>query len=151
MTRDELHRLLKDAQWFSQIGGRAATIRSLTDNAESWDWLPTAQDQSDPIHGDELKALAASIGVAELRAREEADAARMALQSLRSSPDGLSAFADGPHDLTPAAKGGAVYAARMAAREIVVGRPGFWCDVIRRFHDGYWPCGLDTAKHLVVY
>ena len=155
MTAEELQRLLTEATWFSNFGGPAATIRTVDDlydeHATWWDWLPTSREQSDPVHGEALSKLAADKGRDERRKAAELAAARTALASLRPLPEHVPGLGKGPHDLTVAAKGAAVYAARMAAREIAVERPGFWCEAVRRFHEGYWPCGLDGAGRVVVY
>jgi hypothetical protein len=151
MTAEELQLLLTGAAWFSRFGGPAATIRDLYDESATWHWLPTAQEQSDPVHGDALVKMAADLGRYEERRAAELAAARATLRSLRPVAEHVPGLAKGPQDLTTAAKGSAVYAARMAAREITIGRPGFWCEVVRLFHQGYWPCGRDGAGRLVVY
>lgn len=151
MTAEELQHLLKGATWFSRFGGPAATIRDLLDDSAGWDWLPTAHDQPDPIHGDTFVKLASDLGRDEQRRAAEVAAASTTLHSLRPVAECVPGLNCGPHDLTVAAKGAAVYSARMAAREIVIERPGFWCDVVRLFYDGYWPCGRDDAGKLVVY
>ena len=151
MTAEKLQILLSDAAWFSQLGGPSATIRNPFDGQATWDWLPTSREQPDPVHGDAFVKVAANLGRHDQRREAELAAAGVALRSLRTVPDRLPGLVNGPHDLTPAAKGGAVYAARMAAREITVERAGFWCDVARLFNQGYWPCGLDEAGRLVVY
>jgi hypothetical protein len=151
MTTQELQRLLAEAAWFTRFGGPAATISVLDDGSVPWDWLPTAQEQPDPVHGDALMKLAAATGLHGQRGAAELAAARATLVSLRSIPEHVPGLAHGGHDFTIAAKGAAVYAARMAAREITVERPGFWCEAVRLFHDGYWPCGLDNERRLVVF
>ncbi len=151
MTADELQGLLTRAAWFSRLGGPAATIRDVYDESGDWDWLPTTQEQPDPVHGDAFVKVAADLGRAEQRKAAELTAARLTLAAMRPLPDHIPGLAKGPHDMSNAAKGAAVYAARMAAREITVERPGFWCDVLRLFHQGYWPCGRDSAGRLVVF
>jgi hypothetical protein len=89
-----------------------------------------------------LVAEAEAVGLGPARRDAELAAVRRVLASLRGTPDSVPALVDGPHDFTTAARGGAVFAARMAAREAVVGRPGFWWRVVRLFATGYWPCGL---------
>jgi hypothetical protein len=155
MTAEELQRLLTDATWFSRFGGPAATILSVEalydENATWWDWLPTAREQPDPVHGDAFVKVAADMGLHEQRRAAELGAARRTLRSLRPVAEHVHGLGKGPHDLTVAAKGAAVYAARMAAREITVERPGFWCEAVRLYHEGYWPCGRDGAGSVVVY
>lgn len=146
MTAEELQRLLTEAAWFASFGGPAATIRTIDDlygeSVTCWEWLPTAPSQPDPVHGDSLVRLAADSGRHEQRKAAELAAARAALASLRPMPEHVLGLSRGPDDLTVAAKGAAVYAARMAAREIAVERPGFWCEAVRLFHRGYWPWQL---------
>ena len=151
MTAQELQSLLAAAAWFSRCGGPAATIHDLLGESDVWEWLPTSQEQPDPVHGDAYVKVAANLGRNEQRRAAELAAARSTLLSLRVLPDRVPALVKGPHDLTGAARGAATYAARMAAREITVGRPGFWCDAVRLFHDGYWPCGRDGEGHVTVY
>src|SRR5688572_12410927 len=57
------------------------------------------------------------LGRHEQRRTAELAAARTTIASLRPLPEHVPRLANGPHDLTVAAKGAAVYAARMAARE----------------------------------
>jgi hypothetical protein len=119
-------------------------------SADTWDWLPTSRDQADPIHGEELIAEAEVAGLGLALRSTELIAARKMMTALRSVPESLSVLVDGPHDFTPAAKGGAKFAARIAAREMVVGRPGFWWRVIGLFAAGYWPCGLVRGSEQIV-
>lgn len=105
-----------------------------------WDWLPTSRDQIDPIHP-------------EMSADRDAEmaAAKATLVSLRSVSESVASLVDGPHDFNEAARGGAQFAARMAAREITNGVVGLWCDVVRLFSQGWWPCGLTVDERLVIY
>jgi hypothetical protein len=155
MTAQVLQSLLTDADWFSRFGGPASTIRTVDDLfgefATWWDWLPTTQSQPDPVHGDALVKVAAELGRHEQRKAAELAAARLTYASLRRLPEHVAGLSKGPHDLTTAAKGAAVYAARMAAREVTVERPGFWCEAVRLLHAGYWPCGRDGVGRLAVY
>ena len=57
----------------------------------------------------------------------------------------------GPHDLTNAAKGAAVFAVRMAVLEVSVGRPDSWCGCAGVYAGGNWPFGrLSSGEVLVV-
>ena len=131
MTIDELKAQLENAAWFARCGqfaGETGAVPFATvAMSHGWDWLRTSREQADPVHGDTLIAEAEAAGLGESRRSVELAIAK--LSGLRAVPDHLPALADGPHDLTPAAKGGAVFAARMAARELLVGRPGFWARV----------------------
>jgi hypothetical protein len=143
MDIDKLHKLINEARWFSRVGSATHGHLPLLSVLESsnWGWLPTSREQLDPIHGDSLT-----------KHREvELAAAKLVLPALRHLPESVSALTDGPHDYTNAAKGGAQFAARMAAREIGNGQAGTWCLIIELFSRGWWPCGLTTTGDLVVY
>jgi len=146
MTMHELLRSVAEAKWFACI----EPISSLLDSAEQWDWLPTSRDQEDPIHGQSMKLKAAEIVGDNERHKLEMAAAQAVFKSMRGLPESLKALRDGPHDYTVAAKAGAVYAVRMASREIIAGSSGFWCQVVREFAKGQWPCGVDGEKQLVI-
>lgn len=156
MTLDELSEIVGRARWFAHLGKfrereDAVPLATVASSA-AWEWLPTSRDQPDPIHGRSLVDLSERGGQAEARRKAELSIARATLVSLRSVPDSHPDLADGPDNLTLAAKGGALYAVRMAAREIVAGRPGFWCGVVREYEQGFWPCGIfDDGQRLVVY
>lgn len=103
------------------------------------------------MHGVTLVAMAEREGKADALRQVERFIAKEVLAALRPVPDTHRKLIDGPHDFTLAAKGGAQYAARMAAREIVAGQPGFWCQVMREFEQGFWPCGLTNDGCLIIY
>jgi len=155
VTLDDLEELIGGALWFARCGqfpGEPGAV-PLADvaSADTWAWLPTSADLPDPVHGGALVAEAEAAGLGQARRDAELAVARRALAGLREIPGRVPALVDGPHDFTLAAKGGAEFATRMAAREAVVGRPGFWCRVVRLFAAGYWPCGLIAeGGHLVV-
>lgn len=156
LTLDELSTILGRTPWFSRVGEfrerkDALPLVAVVSSA-IWQWLPTSRDEPDLIHGRSLLERAEMEGWATARQEAELSVAKSILTYLRAVPDRYPRLVDGLHDFTPAAKGGAQYAARMAAREIVVGRPGFWCAVIREYEQGFWPCGLTNDGHrLVVY
>jgi hypothetical protein len=152
----ELEAMLGSAEWFTRCGhfpGEPGAVPlAAVSAADPWNWLPTARDQDDPIHGGELVAAADAAGLGQDRRNAELAAARRLYAGLRTVPLSVPALVNGPDDFTPAARGGAEFAARMAAREAVVGRPGFWCRAIRLFAAGYWPCGwVPEDGQLVVW
>jgi hypothetical protein len=171
MKLDELKTSLQNARWFTRLGefvGRQHMIPIRRREADgfsmivyfdhpegpalkvAWEWLPTTKDQPDPIHGDRLRALAAEMGK-EQELRESAlEIYKKTLTSLRNLYKN-PLFKVGPHDETEAAKGGALYAARMASAEIVMNKPGFWCLTIPLYVDGYWPCGITEKRELLVF
>jgi hypothetical protein len=136
---DELHELIDTAQWFTRIGLPCDGCVLATD---AWDWLPTSRGQPDPMHIDTLVARDTDAELA---------AVKRLLVSLRRASDSVASLVDGPHDYSKAATGAAEFAVRMAAREIGNDVPGFWCNVVRIFSGGWWPCGLADSKALVVW
>ena len=153
---DDLRVLITEAPWFSRCGEFAgepnAVALSAMSISEKWSWLPTSRDQRDPIHSEALIVEARAVCLDERRRSAEMDLARRVLASLRVIPDQFPALVDGTENFTLAAKGGAQFAARMAAREVVVGHPGFWCRAVQIFAAGYWPCGIVCAdQRLVVF
>lgn len=156
MTLDELAAIVARTPWFSRVGEfhereDAVPLAAVASSAD-WGWLPTSPDEPDPIHGASLPERAEQEDRTTARREAERSVAGAVLASLRTVPGSHQRLIDGPHDFTPAARGGAQYAARMAAREIVAGRPGFWCAVIREYEKGFWPCGLtDDGRRLIVY
>jgi hypothetical protein len=154
VTLSDLEALIANAEWFARCGQFAgepdAVPLARVASADTWDWLPTSRDQTDPVHGSSLLAEAGAAGMEQARRDGELAVAHSVRSGLRTVPDSDPALVDGPHDFTPAARGGAEFAARMAAREVVVGRPGFWCRVVRLFAAGYWPCGVIAESHQLV-
>ena len=133
MDLDGLHNLITKARWFTRAGNTShghLPLQSVRDSFD-WDWLPTSRDQDDPIHGDSL-----------LKHREsELECAKLVMVSLRTVSDSVPALTDGPNDFTNAAKGGAQFAGRMAAREMCNNACGKWCMVVELYSRGWWPCG----------
>ncbi len=155
MSLDELEAQIAAASWFELCGqfpgGPDTVPLAAVAASDDWDWLPTSHEQADPIHGDDLVTELRHKGNEQARREAELAMAKCVLSALRSVPDRVSALNDGPHDFTIAAKSGAVYAARMSAREFLVGRPTTWCRVFQLFILGYWPCGWSpTTKSIVV-
>ena len=159
MRLEELRSCLKDARWFSRVGEfrerggvlRLASLEGAFTDGRVWEWLPTDASAEDPIHGDSLRSLADSLGVGLERRGTAVEVYRLALESLRKVGQSHPSFRVGPHDMLPAAKGAAAYAARMAATEIVVSRHGFWCSLIPLYVEGYYPCGYTEQGRVVVF
>ncbi len=154
-TLPQLLDCIKNAEWFSHLGrftpnDDAIPLDQLQSNIV-WVWLPSARDERDPIHGESHLNLTVQLGKSDERKSAELDAAKATINSLRRVDDYFAGLVDGPHDFTPAAKNAAQYAARMAAREIVVEKCGFWCDALKLYHRGHWPCGLALDGALIVY
>jgi hypothetical protein len=151
----DLETLINNAAWFSRCGQFAgepdAVPLSVVASDDTWDWLPTSRDQVDPVHGTSLVVEMDLEGKDQARRDAELVITRAVWSSLRKVPKSVPSLVDGPHDFTPAALGGAEFAARMATREVLVRRPGFWCRVLPLFAAGYWPCGVQMpSRHLVV-
>ena len=148
MNLTDLESLIEDARWFDCIGSAVASkgrivLRSIDDweTGPSWDWLPTSSDQSSPFHSEEFQGSATP---------EEKEAYRKALKSMRSLPISVTELRTGPHDFTTAARKSAIYAARMAARELILGYPDRWLEIMKLYHEGFWACGYTAAEELVV-
>ena len=141
MTIDDLHSLIDAASWFTRLGF-APDGCSLASSNDAWDWLPTSRDQSDPIHVPPLESVDAATELA---------AVKRAMVSLRSLPDAVPELVDSPHDYTNAATGAAHFAVRMAAREITAGNLDRWCEIVRLYNVGSWPCGLADDGGIIVW
>lgn len=154
-TLPQLLECVRNAAWFTQLGQFTATANAIPlDQLQSnivWVWLPSSRDERDPVHSETQLNLAKQLGRDDERKRAELDAAMATIQSLRMIDDRHPRLVDGPHDFTVAAKNAAQFAARMAAREIVVGQCGFWCDAVEIYQQGHWPCGLANDGALIVY
>ncbi len=154
MTLEELSAIVRRAAWFSCVGEfcerDGALPLAAVASSDAWDWLPTSRDQADPVHGVTLIELTEREGKATARLEAEMAIFKEVLASMRPVCDPHPRLIDGPHNFTRAAKGGAQYAARMAAREIVAGRPDFWCGVMREYGQGFWPCGLSKDKQRLI-
>ncbi|MBK8069798.1 MAG: hypothetical protein IPK27_19915 [Rhodanobacteraceae bacterium] len=155
MTIDELENLVTASNWFSRVGEfqsgeDAVSLESMAGDL-AWNWLPTSRDQEDPVHGENLRVLVDLNGKGTERRDAELRVVKTALRSMRRLETYATRLVETPHDYNIAAQSGAQYAARMAAREIIAEKCGFWCRVIRLYAIGYWPCGLTEDKRLVVY
>jgi len=168
MSRDEIKLVIATSNWFSALGRYAGSKDRLsladlhawdqsiftarTDKCEgaiagNMEWLPSSRDQEDPIHGIELISLLEKTNPG--YASTVLDLHKSALISLRAVPE--NSIMSGPNDFTQAAIGSALYCVRMAALESLANVPGFWCDVLKLYSDGFWPCGLMPDRRLVVY
>ena len=159
MQLEELKAYLKQARWFLHVGEfqereGIICLRTLKDceiDDRDWDWLPTDAREEDPIHGDSLRLLADSLGKQLERRETVREVYKLTLESLRKVGESHPLFKLGPHNILPAAKGAAAYAARMAATEIVVSRQGFWCGLIPLYVEGFYPCGCTKQGQVVVF
>ncbi|REK17190.1 MAG: hypothetical protein DWQ37_06895 [Planctomycetota bacterium] len=163
MTLEELQELVKNAAWFSRIGIQEVDagyvqISSLDpwaggpsreQVADEMDWLPSSRDQVDPIHAQSLEQKAQALGKEQEYSRRSLIVYKETLGALRSF-DGHPLLRVGPHDFTEAARGAAIYAARRAAYEILLGVPGFWCQIMQIYKRGHWPCGILPDGQVVV-
>jgi hypothetical protein len=179
MDLAEMKSLVQSARWFSNLGHAVplAGIIAVTD-VEQWkaysygharaefglpeqedaldvfpfrdmEWLPTTQEQADPIHGSHLTTLAREQGSEEEFRAARLDVFRLAQRSLREVP--TSPLLKLEHaDYSEAARGAALFACRMAASEVVVKQSGFWCAVIPLYHQGHWVMGITPGRDLVV-
>ena len=168
-TLDALTSRIAAADWFSRLGAYRATegrlaLRDLsawdgtsftpdTDPsaqaiAQDMDWLPTSREQPDPFDTAGLPARDARVDQA--ACAQVLEVCRITLKSLRQST-ARGGLRSGPNDFTVAAEGAALYCARKAAIEIVLGEPGPWTGLLDLYLAGHWPCGLMPSGDVVVY
>lgn len=167
MTLAELKTLLKETNWFNRLtendvdtkyiripslapwGSQPTGDALLEQLADEMEWLPSSRDQVDPIYGVTLEQQAESLSKKEEYVPLILDVYQTTLTSLRAFK-GHPALRIGPHDFMEVARSSAFYAARRAAYEILLEKPAFWCDLIRLYHSGHWPCGILQDKRIVV-
>ncbi len=172
MTLDELKGLVTRTEWFGRVGtfpgdDHMIPIRQVRadgafdivvdfdtpggpDLAVEWQWLPTTKEEPDPIYNASLKELAKQTGK-ETAVHEAVLEIYRTVLSCLAKVERHSSLQVGHHDSTNAAKGGALYATRMAATEIVLGKEGFWCSAVRLYAAGYWPRGITKTGDLLVF
>jgi hypothetical protein len=169
---EELKERIRMTDWFSRIGQRDFAGRSdfiHLPSLEEWrnitgilpdepvpilfeagmTRLPTGRDEEDPIHRNTMKERAKALGKEKEFSREAMDVYKTTLNAL-SPFQGHQLLVVGPHDFTEGARGAALYAARQATYETLLGEPGFWCRAIDVFHSGHWPFGLMPDGRIVV-
>jgi hypothetical protein len=111
--------------------------------------LPSSREQDDPIHGRSLEELAEQFGKNEEIAQRSLEIYKLTISALGRFK-GNPALKAGPHDFTEVAKGAALFACRRATYEILLGKSGFWCRLMKVYHSGHWPCGILTGGQVVV-
>lgn len=159
MTLEELEGLVQSARWFEHLGQALkderfvcipdlrpwadlpAVNNEYEEIADQMEWLPSSNEQGDPIHGTLLEDRAARDGKKKEYSRQRFDIYKKTLISLRRFV-GHPLLKVGPHDFTEAARGAALYASRHAAYEIQMGEYGFWCTAMKLYEQGHWPCGI---------
>jgi len=151
MTLSELEVGLRSAQLFSACGQfRSEPGAIQLQLAIGWDWLPTSRDQPDPIHGHTQLDQLDAAGLGPERRAAELCLAKAILAGQRSI-ESYPVLVEGPDDYGQAALAGAQFAARMAARELLLEQPGLWVKVVRLYLAGFWPCGILPNQDLAVY
>ena len=178
MSLDELKRLIQTAQWFANLGAAISAPKLVWMTEPAWrrltvaamcaefglpydpsifdelpfaemERLPTGNDEPDPIHGDSLDTAARELGREVEFKAARLDAFRSALASQRAFPD-RPILKVGATDSNEAARSAGRFACRMAASEIVVGQVGFWCEMVKLFHEGRWPLWRLPCGEVVV-
>lgn len=151
MTFRELEEMLRSAHFFSRCGQFQLEPGAIPIQlAIGWNWLPTSRDQLDPIHGvDHLQKLN-SAALSTKRQATELSLVKAVLIGQRSVTI-CPVLIEGPEDYTQAALGGAQFAVRMAARELLLEQPSVWFRAVMLYVAGYWPCGFLANHDLVVY
>jgi hypothetical protein len=178
MNFNELKRLIQTADWFANVGMATPAPGVVPVTEDCWrrligdsmrvefgserdavgleeppfaqmERLPTANEQPDPIHGRSLETAARDLSrESELKAAR-LEVFRLAFESQQAVPD-RSMLKVGPTDSNEAARMAGRFACRMAAAEVIVGKVGFWCEMVRLFNKGYWPLGRLPGGELVV-
>ena len=158
-TLEDLRQRIEEADWFTSLGTCPeaenifviSTLQELRVSPEAWDWLPTDNGMSDPVHMPSLADIAKQQGVYSDYLRLTTEYYKLTLVSLRKMDENNPLFRVGPVNNAPAARGGALYALRMAVGEIVLGRQGFWCSLLSYYFNGCRPCGLTESRKLVIF
>ena len=156
MILDELNSLIRTATWFSNLGEpdvprEFIRIPSLAgdDISHQMDWLPTSRGQDDPIHGHSLEQRAEVTGKKQEFWQQSLEVYQTTLVMLRKF-EGNPILKVGPNDFTEAARGAALFAARRAALEVLLGERGLWYRIMNVYHAGHWPCGILPNNRIVV-
>jgi hypothetical protein len=179
MTLDELRALIQSAQWFANLGravsapglititdiglwqefGAACTSAefdlphdaSVFENPSfaGMNWLPTALEEPDPIHGGDLEHIAHDLQREDQIKETRVEVLRLALKSQQIAAD-QPILIIGPTNFNDTARMAGRYASRRAASEIVAERVGFWCRVVKLYNRGHWPLGLLPSGEVVV-
>ena len=165
VTLEELHRQINRSSWFTNLGTfsgpdlflpvpRIAPYLSRHTDLDL-QWFPHDANAPHPIHGDELEQLAMDRGAtAEVRMATltTVKKARISLRSAAPQPLLIVSDAQGAQiDLSDQAKESALYAARRATVELVLGRSGVWAGLIPLYRVGHWPLGRLPDGRLAVY
>ncbi len=167
MTFDELILLIRNTEWFQQLGQpgvddeyvRLPNLQPWSDGgsanpmaeqlADKMAWLPSARDQDDPIHRHSLEKRAEVLGKKQECTNRSLEAYKATLMTLRTF-DGHPVLKVGPRNFAEAARGAALYATRRAAYEALIEEPSFWCRLMNVYHSGHWPCGILPDRRIVV-
>lgn len=178
MKLDALKQLIESAGWFANLGKASAATGRLPITDSEWQqfinlsmraefglshdinvvekgpfeemiWLPTSNEEPDPVHGLGLEEAAHRLNRVDEFKTARIDVYRLVLASQRKVPE-LLLLKVGNTDLNISARMAGRYACRMAASEIVVDQVGFWCDTVQLFHEGHWPLGLLPSGEIVV-
>ena len=168
MTIRDLEKMIEDAKWFSNLSrfipeeGTIA-IKTLdawrsesitTDKfheeiANQMRWLPSQPFEPDPIHGETLKKNAKEMGLEiEMNSTSIGIYKRVIVATRNIKSELLKV---GNHDFNLPSKASIGYSGRLAACEVVMGKPDFWCRVFTLFCKGFLPWGIMPDGKLVVF
>ena len=158
MTLEELKQRTEEANWFTNLGTypgseNTTVIKSLDapDVPDAWDWLPTTNEEPDPIHVPSLATIAKQQSVYSDYSKIVLENNKITLVSLRKMDENNPLLRIGAINGVNAARGVALYAIRMAFGEIILKKQGFWCSLLPYYFNGYWPCGLTDDNKLVIF
>ncbi len=143
--------------WQRFVASASAAEFELTHDADAFSefpysemsWLPTSNDEPDPIHGEVLTALAQSAGTGADLVAAKLAAFKASARSQRSTR-GNPVLSVGPVNLSEAALAGGRYACRMAAAESLLGKGDFWCKLVPLYAQGNWPLAVLPDRRVVV-
>lgn len=167
MSFEKLLAILSTTNWFENLGLPSSHLVVQIDSLAPWAnlkteddslkavldqmrWLPSSKDETDPVNGNAHEELVVALGKKKEYVELNLSFYKAALQSLGAVQD-CPKLIVGPHDFIEAAKGAALYATRRACLEIFLGCPGFWCELMKIYADGHWPCGILSDNRIVVF
>lgn len=118
--------------------------------ANDLEWLPSSPDQGDPFYGSELEIRLTASGIGEHARLLRKEVRALVMRS--TSGKTFSLLKSGSHDFNVPARRAAVDAFARAVNEALLGIDGWWCQIVRIYADGHWPCGRKKSDgRIVVY
>ena len=113
-----------------------------------FEWLPDIYS-SDPFHEEMLIEERHQAGTEDIYKAVRLEILKLSQVALRSASE-HPLLLIGPANLTGTARSAALFACRTAAAELVLSRPGIWCDIVLLYHAGHWPFGRMKSGEVTV-